>query len=342
MANDNIKKISLLAAVVFLFLYIIPTLSLHFFEKKYPLKNSEIEIKETDDLVISSDDFEIRYVQVYDINNNKVLTLEIEDYVMGVVSAEMPAEFESEALKAQAVAARTYLLYKLKKNTKNPEQHKDAPICTGIHCQVYYSKDELIEKFSQDWYNKYWDKIASAVNSTRGQILSYENKIIEPLFHSTSGGKTENSEDVFSAFTPYLRSVESPYEENSPKLTSSVSIPVSEFIQKLNDNFGISDLTAQNLKNKISLVDISEGGKIKSLQIGDKVLTGRDIRSLYNLNSAGFRFVQSNNTIEIITNGYGHGVGMSQYGANGMAIQGFNYEDILKHYYTGVDIIKYN
>lgn len=335
------KKIALLAAVVFLILYIIPTLSLYVFEKNYPLQKIAVEVSESKDSIISQDSSESRYIQVYDINSNEVITLELEEYVMGVVAGEMPAEFEVEALKAQAVTARTYLLYKLKKNTTNPEQHKEAPICTGIHCQVYYSKEELLKKYSQDWYDNYWDKIANAVNSTNGQILTFEDKIIEPLFHSTSGGRTENSEDVFTAFAPYLRSVESPYEANSPKLTSTVSIPITEFIEKLKGSLGINDITAQNLKNKISLLEVSEGGKVKTLQIGDKILTGREFRSLYNLNSTNFKFVQNSNAIEIITTGYGHGVGMSQYGANGMAIEGYNYQDILKHYYTGVKIMRY-
>jgi len=342
MRKTNYKGIILFIIIIFLFLYAIPTLSLYLIEKKFPPKNSKMELVESDDLSISDEDLKRRIVQVYDVNKKVVIDIEIEEYIKGVVAGEMPAEFETEALKAQAVAARTYLLYKLKKNTVNPEQHREAPICTGIHCQVYYSRDMLLEKFSQDWFDKYWDKIENAVNSTKGEILSYDKKVIEPLFHSTSGGKTENSEEVFGTFMPYLRSVESPYEEASPKLNASVSIPVTEFIKKLNDEYGLSDLTEKNLKSKISLLEMSEGGKIKSLKIGDKVLTGREIRSLYNLNSASFKFIQSKNSIEIITTGYGHGVGMSQYGANGMAAKGYGYEDILKHYYTGVEILKMN
>lgn len=342
MRKTNYKNIVVFIIVIFLFLYTVPTLSLYLIERKFPNRNSKIETVESDDLSISDEDIKRRIVQVYDINKKVVIDIEIEEYIKGVVAGEMPAEFETEALKAQAVAARTYLLYKLKKNTVNPEQHREAPICSGIHCQVYYSRDMLLEKFSQDWFDKYWEKIENAVNSTKGEILSYDNKVIEPLFHSTSGGKTENSEEVFGSFMPYLRSVESPYEEASPKLSASVSIPVVEFIKKLNDEYGLNDLTAKNLKSKISLLEVSEGGKIKSLKIGDKVLTGREIRSLYNLNSASFRFIQSKDSIEIITAGYGHGVGMSQYGANGMAAKGYSYEDILKHYYTGVEILKIN
>jgi stage II sporulation protein D len=340
MKKINFKSMILYIITIFLFLYTVPTLSLYLIKVKFPMKNSEMDTVQTDDLSISDEDLIRRMVQVYDVNKKIVIEIEIEEYIMGVVAGEMPAEFQTEALKAQAVAARTYLLYKLKKNTGNPEQHKDAPICSGTHCQVYYSKDMLLEKFSQDWFDKYWEKIANAVESTRGEILSYDKKVIEPLFHSTSGGKTENSEEVFGTFMPYLRSVESPYEEASPKLSASVTIPIADFIKKLNDEYGVNDLTTKNLKTKISLVEMSEGGKIKELKISDKTLTGREIRTLYNLNSANFKFIQSKDAIQIVTTGYGHGVGMSQYGANGMAAKGHSYEEILKHYYTGVEILK--
>lgn len=336
------KKVIIILSLVILLMYAIPTVTLFLFEKNVQKKEDTIEITESTDSIISVEDSQEHFIDVYSVNNNEVFSIELEEYIMGVVAGEMPASFEIEALKAQAVTSRTYLIYKLKKNTENPEQHKDAPICTGTHCQVYYSKDELIEKFGQSWYDTYWAKIENAVNATKGQILTYEGKIIEPLFHSTSGGRTENSEDVFTTFAPYLRSVESPYESNSPKLNATVKIPVSEFIEKLEGALGETGITVQNLKSKIALLEVSEGGKVKSMQIGDSIITGREFRTLYNLNSANFKFVQSGDNIEIITTGYGHGVGMSQYGANGMAIEGYNYQDILKHYYSCVEIMKYN
>lgn len=332
------NKITIL--IILLLLFMIPILMTNYFEKQYTSEETtSIDIAESVDSIITDNTSEKRYIEVYHINSDTVLTLELEEYLIGVVAAEMPASFEMEALKAQAVTARTYLLYRLKKDSENPEQHKQAPICSGTHCQVFMTKDELIEKFTQDWYDKYWSKIKEAVDSTKGQIITYDGKLIEPLFHSTSGGRTENSEDVFSSAAPYLRSVESPYESNSPKMTSTVSMSVSEFIQKIKGSLGENNITASNLKNKISLIEVSEGGKIKTMQIGETVIKGKEFRTLFNLNSANFKIVQNNDTIDIITTGYGHGVGMSQYGANGMAIEGYNYRDILKHYYTGVEIL---
>ncbi|NLB33358.1 MAG: stage II sporulation protein D, partial [Tissierellia bacterium] len=208
-----------------------------------------------------------------------------------------------------------------------------------IHCQAWTSKDELIKSHAEGWYDNYWGKIEEAVNSTKGQILVYDNKIIEPLYHSTSGGRTENSEDVFSAAVPYLRSVESPYEGESPKLSNSIKISTNDFINKIESVYGNLDITESNLDKKIMLGEVSEGGKIKTIIIDNTEISGREIRSLFNLNSTNFSFIQSSNEIEILTTGYGHGVGMSQWGADGMAEQGYNYKEILKHYYTGVEIV---
>lgn len=343
------KEKFFLLFLVLLSLYLIPTISFSCLEKsKKP--NKPVINKENFEFLesVEKTKFDDKQnnnktnitVNLYHIKYNKVIKIPLEQYIMGVVAAEMPASFDIEALKAQAITSRTYLLYKLKKTTKNPKQHPLAPICSGTHCQVFYTKEELIEKYTQEWYDTYWTKIETAVKSTSGQILVYDGKLIEPLYHSTSGGRTENSEDVFVAFSPYLRSVESQYENCSPKLHSKIKIPISNFIEKLKGSLQINNITSTNLKDNIKLIEISEGGKIKLMKIGDKIITGKDFRYLYNLNSSNFKFIQNKDSIEIITTGYGHGVGMSQYGANGMAKEGYNYRDILKHYYTGVEIMK--
>jgi stage II sporulation protein D len=251
----------------------------------------------------------------------------------------MPAEFNIEALKAQGVTARTYLLYRFKKYPNGQPEHLDAPVCTGTHCQVWTSKEDLMASHNEVWYENYWGKIEEAVNSTKGQILTYEGKVIEPLFHSTSGGRTENSEDVFSTAVPYLRSVESPYEAEAPKLHASVKLTVDEFISKLESVYGELNISNDNLDDKIKLGEVSEGGKIKYITVDGTEITGREMRSIFNLNSTNFNFIQKGNEIEIVTTGYGHGVGMSQWGAEGMADEGYNYKEILKHYFTDVDIV---
>jgi stage II sporulation protein D len=278
-------------------------------------------------------------VKVYNLKTNEVMVMEFEEYLKGVVASEMPAEFNIEALKAQGVTARTYLLYRFKKYPNGQPEHLDAPVCTGTHCQVWTSKEDLIASHDEAWYENYWGKIEEAVNSTKGQILTYEGKIIEPLFHSTSGGRTENSEDVFSTAVPYLRSVESPYEAEAPKLHASVKLNVDEFIEKLESVYGELNISRDNLDDKIKLGEVSEGGKIKYITVDGTEITGREMRSIFNLNSTNFNFIQTGNEIEIVTTGYGHGVGMSQWGAEGMADEGYNYKEILKHYFTDIDIV---
>lgn len=344
------KNSLIFALIIFSMLFIIPTVALTYLEQKMGTEKvqSNGDTTKTDTIPETTNDIqdvelsvsEPDLIKVYNLKTNEVIVIDFEEYLKGVVSSEMPAEFNIEALKAQAVTARTYLLFKFKKFPDGQPEHLDAPVCTGTHCQVWSSKEDLIGAHEDGWYDTYWSKIEEAVNSTRGQILTYEGKIIEPLFHSTSGGRTENSEDVFSTSVPYLRSVESPYENNAPKLHDSAKIPVTDFINKIKSVYGELNITPNNLKEKIQLGDISEGGKIKSLIIDNQKISGREIRSLFNLNSTNFSFIQSGDEIEIVTTGYGHGVGMSQWGADGMADEGFNYKEILKHYYSNVNISK--
>ena len=285
---------------------------------------------------------EIKTIPIYNVKTKKVEEMELEEYVKGVVAAEMPAAFHIEALKAQAIAARTYAIHHVEKYKNGNPAHPNAPLCTGIHCQAWLSEDELLKAHSAEWMEKYWPKIGKAVDETKGQIIMYGDDVIEPLYHSTSGGKTENSEEVFSTAFPYLRSVESPYEEDAPKFISTTRISIDEFIKRIKKQYKSINLTKENLKDKIQLVEKSEGGRINKLRIDTEIVSGRDIRTMFNLNSTDFKItvLSDGKNIEIETHGYGHGVGMSQWGANGMAENGSTYEEILKHYYTGINIQK--
>jgi stage II sporulation protein D len=328
------------ASVIFVLLLAVPNVSLSYFREKIDTETAVTKQAESsaEDEQIVTDIEEPELIKVYNLSTNETMVINFEEYLKGVVASEMPGEFDIEALKAQAVTARTYLLYRLKKYPDGQPEHKDAPICTGTHCQVWSSKESIKAAKPEGWYEQYWGKIEEAVKSTKNQILTYDGKIIEPLFHSTSGGRTENSEDVFTASVPYLRSVESPYEQDAPKLHDSVKISVGDFIQKLKSVYGNLNITKSNLKDKIVLGEVSEGGKIMTIYIDGAEISGREIRALFNLNSTNFSFIQNENEIEIVTTGYGHGVGMSQWGAGGMAEEGYNYKEILKHYYSGVEV----
>ena len=280
------------------------------------------------------------YIKVYDTRNQQVKEMALEEYVKGVVAAEMPAEFHIEALKAQAIASRTYAISRTINYPEGHPDHIEASLCTGIHCQAYLTLDELVNLHAKDWPEKYWPKIEEAVDSTKGQVLYYMGEITEPLYHSTSGGMTEDSLDVFAVDIPYLKAVPSPYEEEAPKLRSLVTLTGDEFIKKLTAKYPASNITKDNVSEKIKLVEKTQSGRIKKLAIDGTVVNGREIRDLFELNSTNFTITYNpkTNIVDIETIGYGHGVGMSQWGANGMAKKGKTCEEILKHYYTAVEI----
>ena len=260
-------------------------------------------------------------------SKNKIEEIPLEEYIVGVVSAEMPVSFELEALKAQAVAARTYALKRMIDN-KNKEYH----IVDTVANQVYYDEKELREKWS-DAYNEKINKIKKAVIDTKGEYLVYDNEIIDAFFFSTSVGKTENSEEIFIEKLPYLRSVESGWDEEvSPVFNDQEIFTLKEFYNLLGLNY--------NNNLKIEVLKTTSTGRIKKIKINDKVLTGSDVYSKLGLRSTFFEIIKNNNIVTVKTKGFGHGVGMSQYGANGMAKKGYTYKNILKHYYQGIEIKK--
>ena len=265
-------------------------------------------------------------IQVWRTASKKVDTVALEEYVAGVVASEMPSGFHAEALKAQAVAARTYGLAKMEKaKTGNPQAHPEAPLCDGTHCQAYRS-----EKIS--------DKVRQAVLDTKGQVMYYQGTMIDqPLFHSASGERTENSEDVFSAAVPYLRSVESGQYENGAYAAETYSISLEALVKQVRTLDG--DASGELVK----VLSRSEGGRVESMQVGGATVTGRQIRELLGLRSANFTvkmITDSDGGQQVLftTSGNGHGVGMSQYGADGMGQAGFTYKEILQHYYSGVEV----
>ena len=258
----------------------------------------------------------------------------------GVVSGEMPSTFHIEALKAQAVAARTYSLARVLRAASegNPQAHPAAPLCDSTHCQVYRSPSELEQLKGSDWMKDDWKKICRAADETKGQLLYYNGELVEQaLFHSSSGGKTENSEDVFAAAVPYLTSVDSPYEEKATHREEKHAFTVSELASAVKSSYPGTDfgnITADSIK----ILDRSSGNRVASMQFGSGTLTGREVREALDLPSANFTVDISENTVTFTSNGSGHGVGMSQYGADGMAENGYGYKEILSHYYSGTQV----
>lgn len=281
---------------------------------------------------------EIIYKIKYGSINNKVIKVKrvdtgdieeipLEKYVLGVVAGEMPATFNIEALKAQAVASRTYAL-------KKAENNKEYDVEDGTVNQVYIDDDKMKEKW-QDNFDENYQKIKKAQEETKGEVLLYNNELIDAMFFSTSNGYTENSEDVFSSSLPYLVSVESNWDKTeSPVFSSSKEITKKEFLF----NVGLSDSNTIDITN----IEKTSTGRVKNITINNKVFKGTQIRNIFGLKSTSFTINVKNDMVTFEVNGYGHGVGMSQYGANGMAKEGYGYQEILKYYYQNSEIKKIN
>ena len=280
-------------------------------------------------------------VKVWISEDEKVQELDFEEYITCVTASEMPSEFEEEALKAQSVAARTYAMAKiLKYEDKKPESHPDAPLCDTTHCQAYKSEEKLIEIHEKGWEAEGMKKIKKACKATEGQLLYYEGELVtQPLFFSSSGGQTENSEDVFSGAYPYLVSVSSPYEENASHQNEEKTFSLDQLKTALNGAYP-NKTTGQFTKDNIEIISHTSGGRVEEMQVGEATFKGTEIRNALGLSSALFSisFSQDGTEITFTSDGFGHGVGMSQYGADGMAEEGSNYKEILEHYYTGTKV----
>lgn len=282
-------------------------------------------------------------IKVLDDDSGKIAEVPLEEYVACVVASEMPSDFETEALKSQAVAARTYASARKQEFEAGKCSHYDegAYVCNTTHCQVYRTEEGLREVKGDEWMEKNFPKILSAVYETAGEVLYYDGSLVEqPLFFSSGGERTENSEDVFVSAVPYLRSVESgAYEEESPHKDVEVTVTMEDVKSKVSAVYGAEagqSVTAET----IQVVSRTDGGAVAEMKMGNLELTGRQVRSLFGLASADFEVNIGNGEVTFVTSGSGHRVGLSQYGANGMAKQGKTYREILEHYYSGVEVKK--
>lgn len=253
-------------------------------------------------------------------SNGTILNLELEEYIVGVVGAEMPASFNVEALKAQAVLARTYALKSLSK----------GDILTDNSSTQNYKSDDELKAMWGSSFNTYYNKIRNAVISTKGMYLTYNEEIIEAVYHSTSNGVTEDASYVWGNSFPYLVSVSSPYDNSNSSFIKETFITYEDLTLKF--GFLIDEDTEMNVLSK------TLGDRVENVMIGSNTYSGVMLRNMLGLRSADFDIRKTDLGVYFTTRGFGHGVGMSQYGANGLAKNGANFETILKHYYTGVDI----
>lgn len=268
-------------------------------------------------------------VRVLDADTGEISEMELDDYITCVVAAEMPYTFNSEALKAQAVAARSYCLYRIKNGTG----HEDADVCTSYsHCAAFITKDGLAEKYGKTVAEKIEKKIGEAVSATSGWIVTYGGEPALALFHSRSYGCTESSENVWGGKVPYLVSVSTPEDD----AITEVTVSDSELGAAFSSDYAVKVSAISG--NKLLTSAKNSNGRQSSLFYGGRELTARRLRTLLGLRSCSFEFERVDGGWKFTVHGYGHGVGMSQYGANEMAKRGCDYREILLHYYSGVTL----
>ncbi len=262
--------------------------------------------------------------------------MELDDYLRGVLAAEMPALYHQEALKAQAVAARTYTLKQLPRyGGAGSQKYKGADLSTDFtDCQAFLSEKEMKEKWGFVAFFYYWARVNRAVEETRGQILLYDGKMIDAVYHANSGGITEDALYVWGRDTTYLKSIKSPYDsENDKSFKSTFHFALNEIRERL-------DIQQTSFDDSIDIIKKSSSGRVLELKIAGKSFSGIQVRQKLSLPSTKFDLTSEGNIYTFTCYGKGHGVGMSQDGANGLAKNGFTYQQILKHYYSNVELRK--
>ena len=276
---------------------------------------------------------QIPTVKVMSASSNNITEMPLKEYLIGVVAAEINPSYHEEAIKAQTIASHTLLLY-VKNHKSDKLKGADISDSSATH-QGYMSEADQKEKWG-DSFETYHSKIAKCVDEVINQTLQYDGEYINAAFHAISNGKTENCKDVWGGSFPYLTSVPSIGDKLSPAYQSQVTVTEKEFKKKLKEhNIEFKD----DAKKWIENITNTETGMVKSIQICGKTLKGTEFRTIFSLKSSTFTYKYEDEKFIFTVNGYGHGVGMSQYGANYMAQQGFTYKEILGHYYQGAEII---
>ena len=278
-------------------------------------------------------------IQLLHAKTGEVEPVNLEEYLCHVVSAEMPADYELEALKAQAIVARTYTMYK-----RNNKKHTNADICDdSTCCQAWVSKEDRFARWEESKRESNWQKIEQCINETRGKIVTYQNEPINAFFHSNSGGKTEIPVNVWGGGSnlPYLQVVETAGEEGYTQYASEVELTQEEVLNKLKEKY--ADIQIDFTKEEdVKIIDYTDSQRVKTVRFGNHELSGVETRTIFGLKSTNFEIIKQDGKIKFSVKGYGHGVGMSQTGADALAKQGKTAEEIIHHFYQNVEIKQIN
>ena len=320
------KKIILYAIFVIFLIFIMPIIFKSKFETKDVI-STNIENEK-----FNYGDYSV--INLLHVENGNIEKIDLDNYLYGVVASEMPATFEIEALKAQAVVARTYTIYQMKNGTK----HEKLSICdSSACCQAWISKENRFARWEDSKKEEYWEKIVNAVNETKGKIILYNNEPINALFHSNSGGKTELSINVWGGNYPYFQTVETSGEDLYSSYNSEIKMSKDELIKIMLENYPEFEIDFES-EDAIKILDFTEGDRIEKMKIGTVEMSGVEVRKIFGLKSAKFTFNILNDFIEFKVIGYGHGVGLSQCGSDWLAKSGKKYNEIIKYYYKDVEI----
>ncbi|MGN0536867.1 MAG: stage II sporulation protein D [Acutalibacteraceae bacterium] len=303
---------------------------------KTTVSKTESRYSSTENTAVSQNTYDS--FKILDTSTGTVVTVPDKEFCYGAVVAEMPPSFEIEALKAQCVAAYTYFCRERENSRQNPsEDLKGADFKADLsEGQYYISQETLKEKWGK-LYETSFEKIKTAVDEVFGKVLTYEDELIICAYHAVSGGMTEACADVFSVDLPYLTAVASPYDCNAPSYQTTETFTAEE-LKDIFQSYDSGIDFSENPKDWLIIKNRTNSGTVTEIQVGNKILDGQKIRTLLSLRSANFEVEYNENEFVFTVRGYGHGVGMSQYGAEYMAQQGADYEEILKHYFTGVTI----
>lgn len=322
------KLIGASIVLVFITVIMLPTLVIKGF---YPSESRQVKMSK----LHKGEDIPIK---VYMHLTGSIVEMQLEEYVKGVVAAEMPAEFEMEALKSQAVAARTYAVKNMVMFGGSGLDGVPGADVSSDHkkSQAWLSEADLKARWGPFAFEKYWKKLGQAVEETRGMILTFNGEPIHAVFHSTSGDRTASAREVWSFDYAYLQSVACSWDKASPRYTDSKEIALSELEAKLGTDAGVMAAAKNGSGTVAQVIERTDSGRVAKIRVGSKTYTGTELREKLDLRSANFSIDSKQDKLSIKTIGYGHGVGLCQYGANGAAKEGKDFRQILTYYYTGV------
>lgn len=322
------KKIIIYVLFVTVLVFILPIIFTNKFEQ---VSTKEVEMG----IEIEKYDYgNLSTVKLLHTETGIVEDIVLDKYLCGVLAAEIPATYNEESLKAQAIVARTYTIY----NIKNVNKHENADICDSfLCCQAWMTKENRFARWEDGKQNEYWNKILNAVNSTKGKYITYSGEPINALFHSNSGGSTELPVNVWGGDYPYLQVIQTSGEDAYSSYSSEVEISKDELVQKMLERYSSFKINF-SAPDCIKILDLNESGRVRNVQIGNVSISGIDARNMFGLKSANFKFEIVDNTVKFSVIGYGHGVGLSQSGSDALAKNGMKYDEIIKHYYKNVEI----